>query len=504
MTPDSAYAELLSRSREATLIASCANVLEWDQETYMPAGGVEHRGEQLGLLAGLAHERATDPRIAELLAAVEGSALVRDPDAPESVNVRELRRGYDRETRLPRALVEEIARTTPVAHQEWTASRRASDFARFRPWLEKIVALKRQEAECVGYAASPYDALLDDYEQGATAAETARLFDALRAELVPLVRAIAGAPRRGNASALRREIPVERQRAFGEVVAAALGFDFACGRLDTSAHPFCTGIGPGDCRLTTRFDPHDFTDGLYSIVHEVGHGLYDQGLPPAHYGTPMGQAADMGVHESQSRLWENRVGRSRAFWEHFLPVARASFGGALDGVSLDALHEAVNVVAPSLIRVSADEVTYNLHVLIRFELERALLSGSLSAADVPGAWNEAYARYLGVTPADDAEGCLQDSHWSGGLFGYFPTYTVGNVCAAQLVAAAERDLGPVDELFRRGEFVPLLGWMREHVHRHGRRDASASALVRRLTGEPLDHRPLVDSLRRKYGELYAL
>ena len=506
LSPDAAYAELIRRTREAALIGSCANVLEWDQETYMPRGGAAHRGEQLALLAGLAHERATDPRIAELLGAVEGSALLREqgPDGPEAVNVREIRRAYDRETRLPRALVEEIAGITPLAHQEWAAARQANDFPRFRPWLERMVALKRQEAECVGYGGSPYDALLDDFEQGTTEAETARVFDALRAELVPLVQAVAGSSRRADLSVLRREVAAERQRAFCERVAAALGFDFDCGRLDTSAHPFCTGIGPGDCRLTTRYDPGDVTDGLYSVIHEVGHGLYDQGLDPERHGTPMGQAADMGVHESQSRLWENIVGRSRAFWEHFLPAARESLGPAFDDVALDDLHFAVNHVAPSLIRVSADEVTYNLHVLIRFEIERALLTGDLRAGDLPGAWNEAYARYLGVTPTTDADGCLQDSHWSGGLFGYFPTYAVGNLCAAQLVGAAERDLGSLDEQFRRGEFGPLLAWMREHVHRHGRRDASASALVRRITGDALDHRPLVSRLRQKYGELYAL
>lgn len=499
----SAYEELIRRSREAALLASCSAVLGWDEQTYMPKGGVDHRGNQMALLAGLHHEKATDPRIGSLLDELEGSPLVAEADSPAAVNVREIRRVYRRATRLPRDLVEEMARTTSHAQQEWIVARAKSDFSHFRPWLSKVVTLKRREAECLGYDDVPYDALLDEYEPGAKSREIAALFESLRRELVPLVAAIAGAPKRPDVAILHREYPIDRQRIFGEAVAGALGFDFHRGRLDTTAHPFCSGIGPGDCRITTRFDLHDVGGALFGIMHEVGHGLYDQGLDPEHYGTPMGEAVSLGVHESQSRLWENAVGRSRPFWEHFYPLARQVFHEALRETPLDDFLFAVNHVEPSVNRVQADEVTYNLHILIRFELEQALLSGDLPPSDVPGAWNEKYQKYLGITPKNDAEGCLQDIHWSAGLIGYFPTYTLGNLFAAQLFARANEDLGDQSASFARGEFAPLLGWLREKVHRQGQRHPSAR-LVEVVTGSTVDHRPLVRALREKYGSLYGL
>ena len=526
--PTEAYNELIRRSREMATLASCSAVLGWDEQTYMPAGGAAHRGNQMALLAGLQHERATDPKIGELLAIVEASADSTGPGSAEAANIRELRRGYERRTRLPRALVEELARTTSMAQSEWVAARAASDFARFRPWLEKIFRLKREESACLagraptyGVAASAgsaYDPLLDDYEPGARSANLAILFDALRRELTPLVTSIVEATaRRGAATSsvasgpssagvgaiLKRSYPCDRQRVFGEAVAAAVGFDFRRGRLDVTAHPFCTGIGPGDCRITTRFDEHEFSDAFFGILHEVGHGLYEQGLDEAHHGSPMGEAVSLGVHESQSRLWENLVGRGRAFWAYWLPMARRIFHESLADVSLEQFHGAVNAVEPSLIRVRADEATYNLHIIVRFELEQELLAGNLAVADLPAAWNDKYREYLGITPPNDAEGCLQDIHWSAGLVGYFPTYTLGNVYAAQLFAAAEAQLGGLDEAFARGDFGGLLEWLREKIHRQGQRYRAAD-LVERVTGSRPDHRPLIDGLRRKYAELYGI
>jgi carboxypeptidase Taq len=503
MHAHAAYDELVRRAREDALLASCAELLGWDEETYMPRGGVAHRANQLALLAGLQHDRTTDPRLGELLGVLEHSSLVADPLSPEAVNVRELRRLHDRLRRLPRSLVEELARITSLAQQEWVTARANADYAHFRPWLERIVALKRQEAEAIGYDTTAYDALLDEYEPGARSLEIACLFDALRQELVPLVTAITAARRQPHVVLLRREYPLERQRIFGEAVAAALGFDFQRGRLDTTTHPFFSSIGPGDCRIATRYSLHHFSDGFFSILHEVGHALYEQGLAAEHWGTPMGEAVSLGVHESQSRLWENTIGRSRPFWEHFFPRARQVFHQALAGVSLEDFHFAVNYVAPTLIRVQADEVTYNLHILVRFELERALVSGNLKAADLPAAWNEAYQHYLGITPANDTEGCLQDGHWGAGLIGYFPTYTLGNLMAAQLFAQARRDLGDLSQPFARGEFGDLLGWLRERVHSQGHR-YPATRLLSQVTGSPLDHRPLVQTLQSKYGELYGI
>lgn len=503
MQADAAYAELVRRAREQTLLASCAALLTWDEETYMPRGGVANRAEQLAFLAGLQHQQATEPRVGELLTAAEGSAVVADPEAPAAVNVREWRRGYDRLTRLPQALVEEIARTAAFAQQEWAAARQDSDFRRFEPWLTRIVDLKRREAECLAANSPIYDALLDEYEPGTKSEDMARLFEALQRELAPLIEAMAAARCRPHVALLRREYPIERQRLFVEEVATRVGFDFERGRLDTATHPFFIGIGPGDCRITTRYQALDFSQALFTILHEVGHALYEQGLDPEHHGMPLGEAPSLGVHEAQARLWENAVGHSQAFWEHFFPRARQLFHEALRDVTLPEFHSAVNHVEPSLMRARADEVTYNLHILVRFELERAFISGELKASDLPLAWNEAYRRYLGIEPANDAEGCLQDGHWASGLFGYFPTYTLGNLVAAQLFARASEDLGEPSEPFARGDFTGLLGWLREKVYRQGHR-YPAGQLIERVTGSPLGYRPFVQGLWRKYGELYGV
>jgi carboxypeptidase Taq len=503
MTPDAAYANLIHATREASLLASCAELLGWDEDTYMPSGGVAHRGQQMALLAGLVHDRQTDPRLGELLAIVEGSPLGADPQSAEAVNVRELRRAHDRARRLPRRLVEELAQVTSLAQKEWAVARRRADFARLRPWLEKIVTLKRHEADAIGWQADPYDALLEDYEPGARTAALTRLFGALRDELAPLLSAIIGSPRQANSAILARRYPLQRQRSFAQKVAAALGFDFAHGRLDSTTHPFFAVIGPGDVRITTRYALHQFGAAFFATLHEVGHGLYEQGLPAEHHGTPVGQAPSLGMHESQARLWENAVGRSRGFWRHFFPAARHAFQAALRDVDEDAFFRSVHHVAPSLNRVQADQVTYNLHIAVRFELERAMIHDELRPADLPAAWNEGYRRYLGIVPADDGEGCLQDGHWAAGMFGYFPTYTLGNVLAAQLVARAANALGDLDVLFARGEFVALRDWLRQQVYVAGSRH-SAAVLIEHVTGSPPDHAALVRALWRNYGELYSV
>jgi carboxypeptidase Taq len=503
MAPDTAYARLVEATREAALLDSCADLLGWDEETCLPPGGAAHRGQQMALLAGLVHDRRTDPRLGELLAAVEGSPLVADPHSIEAVTVRELRRGYDRARRLPRGLVEELAQVTSLAQQEWAGARRRADFQRFRPWLVRIVALKRLEAEATGWEDDPYDALLEDFEPGARAARLAELFAALRDEVAPLLAAILGARRQPDAAILTRRYPLQRQRSFARAVAAALGFDFGCGRLDSAVHPFFTTIGPGDVRITTRYALNRFGDAFFATLHEVGHGLYEQGLPAEHFGTPMGQAPSLGLHESQARLWENAVGRRGGFWRHFFPIARRMFPAALRDVGSDDFLFAVHAVAPASNRVVADEVTYDFHIAVRFELERALIHGDLRPADLPAAWGEAYRRHLGIAPADDGDGCLQDGHWAEGLFGYFPMYTLGNLYAAQLMDRAARDLGDLDALFERGEFVALRDWLRERIYREGSR-YPAAVLIERATGAAPDHRPLVRALRREYGERYGV
>ncbi len=501
---EAAYQDLCRLLREAELLGSCASVLGWDEQTYMPTGGAEHRAEQLSLLAGMTHERKTSPRIGELLGEVERSGSLGDPDGDVAANVREARRSYDRATKLPRRLVEEISHTTTLAQQAWVKAKKYEDFSMFLPWLDKMIGLKREEAQAIGFGDGiPYDALLDDYEPGMKTADVAAVFQPLREELVRLVGAIQASAKKAPVEIIERFYSTTAQQVFAEGAAKRIGFDFERGRLDRSPHPFCSGFGPGDCRLTTRYHDHHFPSAFFGVLHESGHGIYEQGLLKENFGLPLGQACSLGIHESQSRLWENFVGRSRSFWEYFFHYAQQAFPTTLGNVSLDDFYYAVNDVRPSFIRVEADEATYGLHIMLRFELEQKLISGDLKPADVPGAWNELFTKSFQLTPPNDAQGCLQDIHWSGGLLGYFPTYALGNLYAAQFYDAAQHNLGDLSAQFAKGEFAPLKDWLKEKIHRHGRR-YPARRLVELVTGKPLSHVPFIRHLAAKYTELYDL
>ncbi|MGH7163634.1 MAG: carboxypeptidase M32, partial [Planctomycetota bacterium] len=478
---------------------SCASVLSWDQETYMPDAGTEHRARQLSLLAGLAHRRKTAPALRELLDRAEGRAA----GSPEEANVREARRDYDLSVKLPPELVEELAHTTSLARRAWVEARKKREFPLFRPWLEKIVALKRREAEARGYAEDPYDTFVDLYEAGETRESLARIFTPLREALSALLGKILGSSRGVDDALLRRRYPIPAQAEFARRAAARIGFDFGRGRLDVTAHPFCSPIGPGDTRLTNRYDEHSFGEAFFGVLHEAGHGMYEQGLDAGAFGTPMGEACSFGVHESQSRLWENFVGRGRPFWRHFFPEAQKAFPEALGHVAPEEFYRAINAVRPSFIRTDADEVTYNLHIFLRAELEQALLSGDLAVADLPGAWNEAFARDFRIRPSHDADGCLQDVHWSGGSFGYFPTYALGNVYAAQIHAKAREEIDGLDASVAKGDFADLRRWLNEKVHRHGRHHRPRR-LVELATGARPSPDALVAHLDAKYGEVYGL
>lgn len=499
----SAYSELVTQQQRLATLNSCSSVLGWDRETYMPRGGNEHRANQMSLLAGLAHQWATADRIGELLSELEES-VVPQSDTHEAVNIREARRSYDRATKLPQKLVEELSRVTSLAQQAWVDSRKADDFSVFQPWLEQIIALKREQAEAIGYGDGvPYDALLDEYEPGTTTADVQNAFTPLRNELVSLVAAIKNSGVELPAEILTRQYPVDAQRQFGLSAAKAIGFDFDTGRLDVTAHPFCCDVGPGDCRLTTRYDEKHFPGAFFGTLHEAGHGIYEQGLNHEAFGLGMGQAVSLGIHESQSRLWENFVGRSREFWNHFYSSAQTTFPDSLGKTSIDDFYAAINDVRPSLIRVEADEVTYNLHIMLRFELEQEMIAGSLDAQDVPTAWNERFESFFGIVPPSDADGCLQDVHWSAGLFGYFPTYALGNMYAAHFFNAADRELGGLHEMFAKGEFLPLKEWLNKNVHLRGKQFAPTQ-LVQEVASESLSHGPLVAHLRSKFEPLYKL
>ena len=497
-----AYDALITELRELALLGSISSALGWDEQTHLPPKGADHRANQISYLAAMQHRRFTSPRIGELLQAVESSDLVKHSDSDIAVNVRETRRNYDKARKLPESLVEEMSRHSVLSQQAWTEARKRADFPAFVPYLERTLQLKKQEAACIGYTTQPYDALLDAYEPGDTSADIARVFEQLRGPLVDLIRRVGESRRPAPpVEIMQRTFPAAAQEAFAKEAAARIGFDFDAGRLDVSVHPFCSELGPHDVRITTRYDEHQFNDAFFGVLHETGHGLYDMGLPAEHYGTPLGSFVSMGIHESQSRMWENLVGRSRAFWSFFLPKARETFSEALGGVSDDDWYRAINDIRPSLIRVEADEATYNLHILLRFEMEQAMMSGDLGVADLPAAWNERMKSYLGLTPPDAATGVLQDIHWAFGGIGYFPTYTLGNLYAAQFFEQARKDLGDLDAQFARGEFRPLLDWLRQNIHRHGQR-YKARELVRRVTGKDLTAQPLLDYLNGKASEVY--
>jgi carboxypeptidase Taq len=501
MTAEEAYQWLVEHSRETTYLKSMGRVLGWDQRTHIPEKGHEHRHNQFAMLAKWIHLRATDPQVGEVLTRVEASDLVADPGAVTAVNIREWRRDYDRATRIPQELAVALAKATAEGETAWERTRPNNDWETFKPFLAHIINLKREEAQALGYAAEPYDAHLDLFEPGETAAGLGPILEELRGALLRILEAVRESRRRPQGEVVRRHFPVAEQERFARRAAARIGYDFAGGRLDKTAHPFAVDIGPGDVRITTRFDEHNFSQAFFGTLHETGHALYDQGLPADHWGTPRGDTVSLGIHESQSRLWENLVGRSLGFWRFFYPQAQEVFP-VLQDIPLAVFHFAINEVKPSLIRTEADEVTYNLHILLRFELERTLMNGDLQVEELPEAFNDRMQAYLGLTPPSPGQGAMQDIHWSAGLFGYFPTYTLGNLYAAQFYARAEAELGHLAERFAVGDFAPLLRWLREKIHTQGNR-LWARPLVKEVTGEELSPHYLVDYLAQKFGALYG-
>ncbi len=503
----SAYDELSALGREIGTLTAISSLGSWDQETYMPDGAAAHRGEQQALLAGLTHERRTSKRVGDLIAACESDRSL-NGDSPAAAAIREFRRDYDLATKLPRELVEELARLGTQAQQVWKQAREKSDYALFAPWLEKIVTLNRRKAECYGWKkdGEAYDALLDEYEPGATAREVEAIFNPLRTRLAGLIAELTTKGRAPSTACLNVKIEHDRQHKFGLFCLEAMGFDLKAGRLDTTTHPFCSGFGPGDTRLTTRYRDESFAGALYGTLHEMGHGLYEQGLPKSDaraWGTPLSEAISLGIHESQSRMWENLVGRGREFWAWALPHAKKAFAPALDTCSPDDLYRAVNTASPSLIRVEADESTYNLHIMLRFELERAIVKGDLKVKDIPGEWNHRIKDYLGLTVPDDRRGCLQDVHWSFGAIGYFPTYALGNLYAAQLWEKINADIRDLSARISRGDFAPLLTWLRDNIHIHGRR-YRAGDLCKRITGKPLSADPFMRYIEGKIRPIYGV
>jgi carboxypeptidase Taq len=481
MNPDFLpYKNLLNRAREMALVNSAAQLLSWDQETCMPPKALPYRAEQMAHFSGWTHRLFTDPVVGDWISECEQQGF--PPHSGEAANLREWRRAYDRQTRLPVALVEEFQRQCTLARDAWVEARRQSQFVIFRPHLEQILEMCRQMAYHWGYERSPYEALLEEYEPATPLDELKTCFNELRPTLVQLIQQGTERARSTPDDLLLGDYPIERQQAFNLEVAEAMGFDLKAGRIDTTTHPFCNGINPGDCRLTTRYNESDFTQSLYGVMHEAGHGLYEQGLPAEHFGTPLGSSVSLGIHESQSRLWENHVGRSTAFWRQWHPIACRYFP-SLKKLSPDQITQAINRVRPSFIRVEADQVTYDLHIILRFELEQALLEKELPVAELPSAWNAEFKKMLDLQVAQDNQGCLQDIHWSLGAFGYFPTYTLGNLNAAQLIHFARRDNPFLAEGLLAGDYSFLLDWLREKIHRQGKRYTARDLMIK-TTGLP--------------------
>jgi len=495
-----AWDELLHRMGELRDFAGVVGLLTWDQETFMPAGSAGGRAAQLAAMQALVHERTIDPRLGELLAAAAAEAGL---DETRAAMVRNLSRERERAVRVPAALVRDLAETQSRAVEAWRSARAGQSFATFQPHLERLVELRRAQADAIGHDSERYDALLEGHEPGMRVARLEPLFDRLEKALVPIVGALTEVrdARGWNYGDLR--FPVEPQWEFTLYLLREMGFDLQRGRQDRSTHPFTDAIHVDDVRLTTRLTEENPFQAFFSTIHEGGHGLYEQNLPKDLARTPVGAAASMGLHESQSRLWENMIGRSLPFWRRHLPELRRLFPAQLEGVSAEALHAAVNRVERSPIRTDADEVTYNLHILLRFRLELAMLRGDLAVRDLPGAWNEGMRKGLGITPKNDREGVLQDIHWAWAEFGYFPTYTLGNLYAAILHRAIDRDLGGIERVVQDGRLAQVRDWLARHVHGVGHR-WDAEEIVFRATGEPLDAEPFLAYVRAKYGALYGV
>ncbi len=490
-------AQFKSWSQELTHLRGISSILAWDQEVIMPPRGAEFRAQQRATLAGISHSRLVDPALSELLDELENEDL----QELDRASLREMRRQHEKAIRVPETLVRELEEISSIAYEHWVRARRDSDFSVFEPWLSRIIELKREEARCLALTDSAYETLMDEFEPAAKESQLEAVFSKIRPRLIELLHRIEGSPVRPKN--LEGVYPVKEQDAFGRKILTSVGFDWKAGRLDTSPHPFCVGLTPNDVRITTRHTENDFSRALFGMIHEGGHGLYEQGLDEANYGLPVCDSTSLGMHESQSRLWENQIGRSRSFWEHWYPELRKAFPGQLDHLSLDDFVLAINRVSPSLIRVEADEVTYGLHIIMRYEIEKKLISEEINAPDLPDVWDSKMEEYLGIRSSNAADGVLQDTHWSQGLIGYFPTYLLGNLYGAQLLNTASQEIPDLDSHVRSGNMLGLKEWLRVNVHHPGR-TLSASDLISKITGEDLSADYFLDYLDEKYSELYRL
>jgi carboxypeptidase Taq len=495
------FEELQRRLQEVSDLGKTMSLLAWDQQVMMPRGGGPLRAEQLATVGRIAHEKFTSAEVGRLLDELHDFGEQHEYDSFEASLIRVGSRDWDKARRVPAELRADIARASALANQVWIDARENNDFASFLPVLRTNLDLRKRYIECFDVGDEPYDIVLDDFERDMKTAEVRRLFDYLKEHQAPLVKEVAA-----HADELEQasgEFPIALQRQFELEVARAFGFDDQCWRLDPTVHPFASGTGTTDIRLTTRYFPHNL-DGLFATMHEFGHGLYERQVDPALERSPLARGVSLGMHESQSRMWENLVGRSLAFWRHFFPRLQQVFPGPLAGHDADRWYREVNAVQPSLIRVEADEATYNLHIILRFELEQAMLADEFPLEQLPEEWNRRIWEYLGIEVPDDTRGVLQDVHWSGGSIGYFPTYALGNLISAQIWEKVTADLPSLYDEFEQGEFGSLRDWLREHLHRHGRKFTPSETLERVVGTTQIDPEPYVRYLREKLADIYGI
>lgn len=488
---------------EIAYLGSAVAVLNWDRETNMPPKGADARALGIAHLSAVVHDKFVkineDGLLSELKKQLDAGGLSQE----DAVIIKETWRSYERERKLPEDFVKELAETASRAQAVWANARAKSDFKLFLPWLEKVIRLKKKEAEFVGYEHSPYDALLDYHEPAMTVRKTEEVLSELKNFLVPFIAKIRNSKIKIKPEIIKGKFPIEKQAVFNKKIAQKVGFDFEAGRIDQSAHPFSTSFHPSDARITTRYDEKNIMYSIGSTIHETGHALYEQGLPANHFGTPLAESVSYGIHESQSRLWENIIGKSLAFWKYFYPALGKDFPKLFKDIPLRQFYESINCVRPSLIRTDADEATYNLHIILRFEIEKEIMENKIGAKDLPEIWNQKMKDYLGVIPPDDRTGVLQDVHWSMGGIGYFPTYSLGNLYAAQFYGKMSEDIGDIDRQISLGRFGDIKNWLRKNIHSAGK-TYTAGELVKKVTGEELNSRHFSDYLETKYGEIYKI
>ena len=493
--------ELKKRLIGISHLVSASALLSWDQEVYMPKKGMNIRAVSIAELSAVIHSKFISIDSDGLLTGLKQQLDAKKLKGPDAVIVSETWRGFERERKLPEDFVRELAETSSKSQGVWAEARQKNDFKLFLPCLEKIVKLKRKEADFVGYKNSPYDALIDVFEPGMTTERAFQILNDLKNFLMPFLKKIKASKVKINSKVLEGKFPLETQMEFNKMLISKMGFDLNAGRIDSTTHPFATGLNPRDVRITTRYREHDALYSLGSLIHEAGHGIYEQGLPIEHFGTPLAEAVSYGIHESQSRMWENIIGKSKPFWEYFYPRLQKIFPKPFKTVPLNEFYKIINKVEPSLIRTESDEVTYNLHIIIRFEIEKGLIEGSIDMKDLSQIWNTKMKEYFGINVPKDSVGVLQDVHWSSGLFGYFPTYSFGNLYSAQFYAAMKKQIPNIDTQISKGKFEEVGKWLQKNIHAHGK-TYTASELVKKVTGEELTSSYFIEYLKSKYQDIY--